>query len=157
MNDFVRNYGFGILLAIAVVAIGAYALPWNEDADSPSQPSTQADSSSADSASAAQSEGAMHIGQADFQQVVLDADRPVLVDFYADWCGPCQELAPVIDELARETPGARIVKVDVDENSALASRYQVSAIPTLLVFRNGEVAKRQVGGASKSELRAMLQ
>jgi thioredoxin 1 len=81
----------------------------------------------------------LHANEANFDQQVLAADVPVLVDFYADWCGPCRMIAPVLEELARETPAARIVKVNVDENPALASRYGISSIPSLLVFKNGEI------------------
>jgi thioredoxin 1 len=94
--------------------------------------------------------------QANFDQLVLNSDVPVLVDFYADWCGPCRMVAPVLDELARETTDARIVKVDVDQNPQLASRYGISSIPSLLVFKNGQVADQHTGVASKARLKALL-
>ena len=81
-----------------------------------------------------------HAGEADFQYKVLGSTAPVLVDFYADWCRPCQMLAPVLEELARETPDAKIVKVNVDDSPALAAQYGISAIPSLLVFKGGQIA-----------------
>jgi len=97
-----------------------------------------------------------HASQETFAQQVLRADGPVLVDFYADWCGPCRALAPVLEQLARENPEARIVKVDVDQNPDLAARYEVSAIPTLLLFHNGRVVDQVIGLANKGRLKEML-
>lgn len=98
-----------------------------------------------------------HASEADFATKVLQSSEPVLVDFYADWCGPCRMLAPVLEDAARELASARIVKVNVDENPALASRYAVRAIPTLLVFRNGEATAKHVGMASKDQIKQFLQ
>jgi thioredoxin 1 len=98
----------------------------------------------------------VHIGESDFDQQVLKSSVPVLVDFYADWCGPCQALAPVLQQIAREMPSAKVVKVNVDDAPDLAMRYGVSAIPTLLVFKNGQVATQLVGMASKSRLKSAL-
>jgi thioredoxin 1 len=97
-----------------------------------------------------------HANEANFQALVLDADVPVLVDFYADWCGPCQRLSPVLEELAAETSAARIVKVNVDNSPRLAAKYGVESIPNLKVFKKGEVTDQLVGLAGKNELRAML-
>jgi thioredoxin 1 len=97
-----------------------------------------------------------HANDANFRNLVLKAGVPVLVDFYADWCGPCQRLAPVLEELAAEIPGARIVKVNVDHSPSLAAEYGISAIPSLKVFKNGTPTDQLVGMASKSQLRAML-
>jgi len=97
-----------------------------------------------------------HAGEADFAEKVLQSEAPVLVDFYADWCGPCRALAPRLEELAREMPEAKIVKVNVDDSPELAARFRVSAIPTLAVFRGGRVAAQHLGLASKQQLRAML-
>ena len=91
-----------------------------------------------------------------FAPVVLKSDVPVLVDFYADWCGPCQRLAPILEDLATETPDARIVKVNVDQNPNLASQYGISAIPSLKVFKNGSVVDQVAGLASKSQLQSLL-
>ena len=97
-----------------------------------------------------------HANEANFRDLVLNSDVPVLVDFYADWCGPCKRLAPTLEELAAETPQARIVKVNVDQNPGLASQYGISAIPSLKVFKNGAVVDETAGLASKNQLRAML-
>ncbi len=98
----------------------------------------------------------VEIVEADFDRQVLGSPLPVMVDFAADWCGPCQQIAPVLDALARETAGARFVRVDVDENPGLAQRYGVTAIPRLMVFKNGQVVSDTTGTASATELKAML-
>ena len=98
-----------------------------------------------------------HADEATFDATVLQSDVPVLVDFYADWCGPCKMIAPVLEEIARETPNAKVVKVNVDHNRTLATRYGVSSIPSLRVFKNGEVIAEHVGLAEKTQLKAMLE
>jgi thioredoxin 1 len=97
-----------------------------------------------------------HANDANFRNLVLNADVPVLVDFYADWCGPCQRLAPVLEELAAETPEARIVKVNVDHSPSLAAEYGVDSIPSIKVFKNGAVTDQLVGLVSKGRLRSLL-
>ena len=97
-----------------------------------------------------------HANDANFRNMVLKSEVPVLVDFYADWCGPCQRLAPLLEELAAENPDARIVKVNVDHSPALAAEYGVDSIPSLKVFKKGEVTDQVVGLASKKQLRALL-
>jgi thioredoxin 1 len=97
-----------------------------------------------------------HADEANFHDLVLASDVPVLVDFYADWCVPCRRLGPILEELAAETPHARIVKVNVDQSPNLASQYDVSAIPNLKVFRNGAVVEQIAGVASKHELQSLL-
>ena len=88
-----------------------------------------------------------------FDEVVASADGPVLVDFWAEWCGPCKMIAPILDEIADEQGDAlSIAKVNVDEAGEIAQRYQVMSIPTLLVFKDGEVAKRMVGASGKAKL-----
>jgi len=101
--------------------------------------------------------GVEHASEADFRRRILESDVPVLVDFYADWCGPCKMLAPVLEEVAQETPGVRFVKVDVDRNPKLAARYGIRSIPSLIVFHQGEVTARHVGLAGKEELQELLE
>ena len=92
----------------------------------------------------------LQITDASFDEVVLKSDKPVLVDFWATWCGPCRMLGPVIEELATEYEGRVVVgKVDVDNNQEFAAKYGVRNIPTVLVFKDGEVVGRQVGVAPK--------
>lgn len=89
-----------------------------------------------------------------FEQEVLKSDRPVLVDFWATWCGPCRRQAPIIEELAEE--GYAVGKLDVDQEMELAQKYQVMSIPTLIVFKNGEEAARLVGLTPKEKLKELL-
>ena len=91
-----------------------------------------------------------------FEEEVLQADVPVLVDFWATWCGPCQMQGPIVEALADKVEGAKICKLDVDGAQALAIRYKVMNIPTILVFRNGEVDKRAVGVQDEDTLMDML-
>lgn len=92
-----------------------------------------------------------------FQSTVLESKLPVLVDFYADWCGPCKMMAPVVEELAAEYKDrAKVVKINVDESPETAEKYNIMSIPTFMVFVNGAPVKQQVGGMPKSALAAML-
>lgn len=94
---------------------------------------------------------------ASFQRIIRDAEVPVLVDFYADWCAPCKMMAPILDDIARAWLGrALVVKLDTDRNPETAARFQIRGIPTMILFRDGKEAKRQVGGAPKSAVEAML-
>lgn len=93
-----------------------------------------------------------------FQNEVLSADLPTVVDFWAVWCGPCRMIAPILDELADEFQDqVRVAKLNVDENPSIAANYNIRSIPTLLVFKGGELVKQHIGAASKPKLRALFQ
>lgn len=92
-----------------------------------------------------------------FEQEVLKSDIPVLVDFWAVWCGPCQMLAPVLEDVANEYEGTlKVAKINVDEETELAIKYGVEAIPTILLFKNGQIVKKSVGYLDKAEIKEML-
>ena len=91
-----------------------------------------------------------------FEEEVLNAKEPVLVDFLATWCGPCQTMGPVVDELAQELTDVKVGKVNVDEQMVLAREYKVMSIPTFLVFKDGKVAERTLGVQEKSELERLI-
>jgi thioredoxin 1 len=103
------------------------------------------------------SDKVVHVSTADFESTVLNSKEPVLVDFWAEWCGPCKMIAPALDELADAYDGrAKIAKVNVDEQRELAAKYHVRSIPYLLVFKNGEVHNQQIGAVGKAQLAGML-
>ena len=98
-------------------------------------------------------EGIVTLTTSTFDETVAGSDTPVVVDFWAEWCGPCKMIAPILSEIAKEQAGKiTIAKLNVDENPDLAMRFNVMSIPTLLVFKNGEVAKRLVGAKGKGQL-----
>ena len=102
---------------------------------------------------------ALHVSDSNFATEVLEADRPVLVDFWAEWCGPCRAIAPVLDELSTELAGkVKIVKLNVDENPGIASQYGVRSIPTMILFKGGEAADMKIGaGTPKAGLTKWLE
>ncbi|HIF18567.1 MAG TPA: thioredoxin TrxA [Cycloclasticus sp.] len=103
------------------------------------------------------SENIVHTSDDTFEQDVLASDQPVLVDFWAEWCGPCKMVAPILDEIADEYLGkVKIVKLDIDSNPAMPRRFGVRGIPTLMVYKGGEVEATKVGAVTKSQLAAFI-
>lgn len=96
------------------------------------------------------------LNEQNFEQEVLQSDKPVLVDFWAPWCGPCRQMAPVVEELANEMLEVKIAKLNVDEAGGIAGQYNIMSIPTFLIFKNGAVVDQMVGGVAKEVLKERL-
>ena len=91
-----------------------------------------------------------------FQQII-NGEKPVLIDFYATWCGPCKAMSPIVEALGKELQGqARVLKIDVDKNQALAAQYQIQAVPTFMIFKKGQVVWKKAGGADKMTIMSQL-
>jgi thioredoxin 1 len=102
--------------------------------------------------------GAVNLDESNFEREVTSSDKPVLVDFWAEWCGPCKLIAPLLDEIAREKAGSvKIAKVNVDENQSLSSKFNIRAIPSLLFFKNGQLRDQVTGMTSKKDLLSRIE
>ena len=99
---------------------------------------------------------ALHINKDNFHKEVLNSDKPVLLDFFASWCGPCRMVAPILDEIAAEREDIKVCKVDIDEQPELASRYRVMSVPTLMVMKNGQIMEQSIGAKPKHQILAMV-
>ena len=99
---------------------------------------------------------AVNINKHNFQEEVMNSDKPVLLDFWAPWCGPCRMVAPIVEEIAKERPDIKVGKVNVDEEMELASQFRTYSIPTLIVMENGKVINQAVGARPKHAILAML-
>ncbi len=98
-----------------------------------------------------------HVSDASFEADVLKADKPVLVDYWAEWCGPCKAIAPILDEVSKAYDGRlQVAKMNVDENSAVPAKFGIRGIPTLMLFKDGQLAATKVGALSKSQLTSFI-
>ena len=98
----------------------------------------------------------LHINNDNFQNEVLNSDKPVLLDFFASWCGPCRMVGPILDEIAEEREDIKVCKVDIDEQPELASRYRIMSVPTLMVLKDGKIVEQSLGAKPKHQILAML-
>ena len=98
----------------------------------------------------------LHINKDNFHKEVLNSEKPVLLDFFASWCGPCRMVSPILDEIAEEREDIKVCKVDIDEQPELASRYRVMSVPTLMVMREGRIVEQSIGAKPKHQILAMV-
>ena len=99
---------------------------------------------------------AVHINKENFHKEVLNSDKPVILDFFASWCGPCRMVGPILDEIAQEREDIKVCKVDIDEQPELASRYRIMSVPTLMVLKEGRIVEQSVGAKPKHQILAMV-
>lgn len=99
----------------------------------------------------------INVNKHNFQEEVLQSDRPVLVDFWASWCGPCRMVIPIVEEIAEDREDIKVVKINVDEEQELAMQYQIMSIPTLMVFKNGEITAQALGALPKNQILDLLE
>ena len=99
---------------------------------------------------------ALHITNNNFKEEVLNSDKPVLIDFWASWCGPCRMVGPIIDEIAKENPDIKVCKVNVDDEPELASEFHIMSIPTLVVMKDGQVMRQSMGAKPKAQILDLL-
>ena len=99
---------------------------------------------------------ALHINKDNFHKEVLNSDKPVLLDFFASWCGPCRMVGPILDEIAEEREDIKVCKVDIDQQPELASRFRVMSVPTLMVMKNGQIMEQSIGAKPKHQILAMV-
>ena len=98
----------------------------------------------------------LKITKSNFQKEVIESTKPVLLDFFASWCGPCKSISPIIDEISDECPQIKVCKADIDEEPDLASEYDIMSVPTLMIIKDGKIANQSSGAKSKNEIMAML-
>ena len=98
----------------------------------------------------------LHVNKDNFHNEVLNSDKPVLLDFFASWCGPCRMVGPILDEIAEEREDIKVCKVDIDEQPELASRYRIMSVPTLMVLKDGNIVDQSIGAKPKHQILAMV-
>ena len=98
----------------------------------------------------------LHINNDNFHNEVLNSDKPVLLDFFASWCGPCRMVGPILDEIAQEREDIKVCKVNIDEQPELASRFRIMSVPTLMVLKDGKIVEQSIGAMPKHQILAML-
>ena len=98
----------------------------------------------------------LHVDKDNFHKEVLNSDKPVLLDFFASWCGPCRMVGPILDEIAEEREDIKVCKVDIDEQPELASRFRIMSVPTLMVLKDGNIVEQSVGARPKHQILAMV-